>query len=314
MPSLECIRLHDKSTVTPPASAVLCLGNFDGVHVAHRALIERTLALRNASAPNAVCGVFCFREPSWCFLSKDSSEMLCTLEQKLDLFYQAGAEYAYIADFSEISHFSPLAFLEQVLLKECHTVGCVCGFNYRFGTKGQGSKSDIISFFGDKATVLDEVVMHSETVSSTRIRTLLKQGKIELANELLGRPFGFTAAVVHGKALGKRLGAPTVNQHIPNRLLVPKRGVYATRCIVDGTSYAAVSNVGIHPTVDKDAPVNCETYLFNFEGDLYGRALTISFLHFIRPEQRFTSAAQLAKQIQLDIQAARSFANREDII
>ena len=314
MPNIECIFLKDRSTVTPPASAVLCLGNFDGVHLAHQALIREAKALRDRIDKDAVCGVFCFREPSWLFLSNDPPKKLCSLSQKLEAFYKAGAEYAYLADFPSIAALSPADFLKNILKHTCHAVGAVCGYNYRFGAKGAGTPNDLYTFFGDHTVVEQAILKNGDVVSSSRIRAYLKNGEIAEANALMGRPFSLSATVLHGKSLGKKLGAPTANQVFSSDILVPKHGVYVTRCRVDGVCYRCVSNIGIRPTVDSNAAVNCETYLIGFQGDLYGRELTVEFLDFLRCETRFSSTESLAKQIQADIEAARNWQQTEDFL
>ena len=314
MSIVECISLNDMSTVTPPASAVLCLGNFDGMHLAHQELIKQAKALRDSRLQDAVCGVFCFRRPSWCFLSHDPPMQLCTLPQKLEAMRKAGAEYVYLADFPAISSLTPNEFLQRILCNSCHAVGAVCGFNYRFGVKGGGNAGDLLDFFGENTSVVGEIQANGQTVSSTRIRTLLKAGDAYRAALLLGRPYALTAPVVHGKALGKKLGAPTVNQFFPNELLIPRHGVYATQCTVDGITYRGVSNVGSHPTVDSNAAVNCETYLIGFCGDLYDRELTVEFLEYLRPEKKFSSPDELALQIQTDIEAAKAWKAPEVVL
>lgn len=314
MSIVECISLQDMSTVTPPASAVLCLGNFDGMHLAHQALIKRARALRDSRLQNAVCGVFCFRKPSWCFLSKNPPKQLCTLTQKLEAMRRAGAEYVYLADFPAISSLTPNEFLQTILCNTCHAVGAVCGFNYRFGVNGSGSSTDLLAFFGENASVVGEIQVNRQTVSSTRIRTLLNEGDVRHAALFLGRSYALMATIVHGKSLGKMLGAPTVNQFFPNELLIPRHGVYATQCTIDGKTYRGVSNVGSHPTVDENAAINCETYLIGFCGDLYDRELTVEFLEFLRPEQKFSSPRELALQIQSDIEAAKAWQASEVVL
>jgi riboflavin kinase/FMN adenylyltransferase len=135
----------------------------------------------------------------------------------------------------------------------------------------------------------------------------LEVGEVEEANALLTRPYGFEAEVVHGKALGKQWNTPTVNQYFPDGLLIPRHGVYVTENEVDGVCYRGVTNVGVHPTVDQDASVNCETHLLDFAGDLYGKKTKLSFLKFLRPEQKFESADALRAQIFADIEAVRNY-------
>ena len=159
---------------------------------------------------------------------------------------------------------------------------------------------------GAPVWVRDEIAVNGQTVSSTRIRGLLEAGEVDEANSLLTRPYGFEAKVVHGKALGKQWNTPTVNQYVPDGMLIPRHGVYVTENEVDGIRYRGVTNVGVHPTVDRNATVNCETYLLDFSGDLYGKTIKISFLKFLRPEKKFESANALKAQIYADIESARN--------
>ncbi len=303
---MDCISLSTLTLSPVPPAAVLCLGNFDGVHLAHKALVRECRALRDRTFPDAVCAVFCFREPSWSFLRSDPPALLCTLEDKLQLLAQAGAEYAFIADFPSICSLQPNEFI-SMLVSDAHMVGACCGFNYRFGKGGVGTPETLKTLFDAPISILGEISLDGNTVSSTRIRTFLEKGEVASATRLLGRPYSFSAPVVHGKALGKKLGSPTVNQYFPEKMLIPRRGVYVTECEVDGVSFRAVSNVGSRPTVEKNASVNCETYLLDFSGDLYDRSIKVSFLQFLRPEQRFDTSEALARQIHADINSAREY-------
>ncbi len=308
---MRCIRLSDLMVTDPPKASVLSLGNFDGVHLAHQSLIMRAKKHCDTDYPGAACSVFCFEEPSWRFLQKDPPLQLCSLEEKLRLFQASGAQYAFIADFLSLMQLSPEEFIDQILLEACHAVAVVCGFNYRFGKRGTGTPHMLQARLGGAASVLPEVKIEGETVSSSRIRALLKNGNPSMAARMLGHPYTFSAPVVHGKALGKKLGAPTINQFFPSHMLIPRNGVYVTSCTVNGKTYRGISNIGSRPTVEENAPVNCETYLFDFTGDLYDCTVTVSFLHFLRPERRFHSHEELTAQIQADIAEATAFVQKE---
>ena len=314
MSEIKCISLSDMRQVEIKESTILCLGNFDGVHRAHQALLKRTIELCHRSATDAKCGVFCFREPSWIFLSDHPSEFLCTVEQKLQYFRDAGIDYAFVADFPALKTLSPSAFIQTILKDKCRAIGVVCGFNYRFGIHGSGTPTDLSTEFGNNAVVEQEIRLDGEVISSTQIRSLLKAGHIRTANRMLGRAYSLTAKVVHGKSLGKKLGAPTINQSFPPDMLIPRCGVYVSQCLVAGKIYRGVSNIGRHPTIDQNATVNCETYLIDFQGDLYDIDLTIEFLHFLREEKRFASSDELAKQIQADVKAACEWKETEAVI
>lgn len=287
--------------------SVLCLGNFDGVHIAHRTLAQKTVRLRQEKYPNAVSGVFCFEEPSTDFLSHTPAKHLSTLPQKLRIFRELGLEYAFLAHFPSIQNASPQAFLQEVLQKACHCRAVVCGFNYRFGQYGAGTPELLLQQFGADAYVEPPLLQDGQAVSSTRIRCLLEQGEAEQAAALLGRPYSMTAEVVHGKSLGRKMGIPTINQELPEKMLVPLRGVYITSCRIDGKRYESITNIGNHPTVDSHAKVNMETFLLDFSGDLYAKQVELFFLKYLRTELRFANTDALTAQIKEDIQRAKAY-------
>ena len=305
---LECISLASGQTIPIPEANIICLGNFDGVHLGHRALLRRAKQLQ-ATDPkfhSASCAVFCFREHPSALLGRSTAQ-LCTLEQKLEAFAAEGMNCVIFADFFEIRDLSPDEFAQTVLVELCHCQAAVCGFNYRYGKGGLGTPDQLQSTLPARVEILEEITAFGDTVSSSRIRALLSQGEVQTAALLLNRPYSFTSSVLHGKQLGRRLGTPTINQTIPKGLQIPLRGVYITECKIGNKSYRGVSNIGVHPTVDADAPVNCETYLLDFSGDLYGQTVTVSLLAFLRPEQRFESLDALRTQILADVDRARNF-------
>jgi riboflavin kinase/FMN adenylyltransferase len=306
MPHIICISLQTMQPAPVPQSTVLCLGNFDGVHVAHRALMHQAKELRAHRFPDAACGVFCFDPPSSDYFT-DTPAHLCTREQRLERFREMGMEYAFLADFEELRRHSPEQYVTEVLCGQCHCVGAVCGFNHRFGYRGAGNPA-LLEDLLEAVEVQPEYTADGKTVSSSRIRALLLDGKAEEASALLCHPYTLRAKVLHGKQLGRTWGFPTVNQRFEDHALIPHHGVYVTECTLpDGRRVRGISNVGSHPTVDRDAEINCETHLLDFEGDLYGMEISTAFLHFIRPEQCFSSAAALKEQIARDTAVAKNY-------
>ena len=306
MPSVRYISLQTEQSSEISEANILCLGNFDGVHIAHRTLLREAKKLQAQKMPNARVGVFCFEKLSTNFLSKNPPKHLTTLKQKLKYFANEGMDFACIADFPSLQELSPEAFIRDVLINLCNCKAVVCGYNYRFGKGGVGTYQLLKeSFSPDCAIAVPAVYQDGETVSSTRIRELLKIGKIKEANALLTVPFSISAHVEHGKGLGRHLGAPTFNQIPPADMLIPARGVYLTRCTIDSKNYYGLTNIGTHPTVDIDASLNIETHLLDFDGDLYRQDVCIEFLDYIRPEVRFDSRDALKKQIQQDIEAVK---------
>ncbi len=304
--ALECVSLQTAKATKISEANVICLGNFDGVHAAHRALLRQAVSLRDTRFSIALCGVFCFREPSSDFLSSDPPRHLCTLDQKLERFANEGLDFAVLADFKPLQALSPRSFAQDVLKRDCACVAAVCGYNYRFGQYGSGTAQNLEAFLNAPVLVQDAVCDGGAPISSTRIRALLSQGNVKEAARLLTLPYAVTATVVHGKQLGRRIGAPTVNQCFPDKMQIPRHGVYLTQVHINGAVYKGITNVGVHPTVD-DTPVpNCETHLLDFNGDLYDQSMTVEFLDFIRPERQFDSVEALQQQIQADIATARA--------
>lgn len=302
---LDCISLKTGSAMPIPEKTVLCLGNFDGVHLGHKALMQSAIALRDDRFPDALCGVFCFRELSSDLLIPQFSEHLSTGEERNELFCRAGLDFVILADFADLRDLSPLEFATEILQDQCHCAAAVCGFNYRFGKRASGTAQTLRQLLNVPVLICPAVVIDGEPVSSTRIREAIREGKVAEAARLLGYPYTLCGSVKHGKELGRKLGFPTANQDFPPLSAIPRHGVYATDCFLEGERYRGVSNVGNHPTVDAPkTAVNCETYLIGYAGDLYGKHLKVEFLQFLRPEQAFATVEDLQAQIAKDAELA----------
>ena len=308
MPSVICLSLSTMQPVEFPDACVICLGNFDGVHLAHRALMRTATKLRAHRFIDAVCGVFCFDPPSSEFLSTGASIKLTTLDEKLSYFRDEGMEYVFLASFPALREMSPEQFATEILRDKCHATALVCGFNHRFGHRGAGDPALLRTLLQIPVEVQNEIRMDGETVSASRIRALLQEGDVETATRLLGRHYAITSTVEHGKELGRTWGFPTVNQRFPDGMLVPRHGVYVTDCTLpDGTRRRGVTNVGVRPTVESETAVNCETHLLDFDGSLYGERVTVRFLHFLRPEKKFDTPDALRQQIAHDLERAAAY-------
>lgn len=277
---------------------VLCLGNFDGVHLGHRQLIKEAVKFKN-DRPDVKCGAWLFEN-----LSSKSFSPIFSTEQKLEVFAKLGLDYALLADFDTLRSLSPVSFVNNVLRTECNCLHAICGENFRFGARASADASDLVSLMDGNATVVPLFKIDGETVSSTAVRELLKSGEIEKANVLLGDSFYICEPVLHGKALGRKLGFPTINQNPPQAFLL-KSGIYATRCFVGDKHYMGVTNVGLRPTVENSSAQNVETHIIDFSGDCYGKSVRIEFLSRIRDEIKFSSVDELKDQISKDIDAAK---------
>ena len=307
---MTVIDLKTMREVSSPSASVVCLGNFDGIHIGHAALIRETVEKRktlSSSQSPVACGACFFRKPPADFMPPRPLAQLTTLEQKLKLFFELGLEYAFVLDFPEVGTLSPERFVTDVLVGQIHCVHAVCGFNFRFGHRASGTAEKLTELMGGSASVVSPVKIQEKTVSSSAIRQMLSEGEIATASIFLGRPFCLESEVMHGKALGRTIGVPTVNQYFPGNLAVPKYGIYITKTEIDGIQYPSVTNVGIRPSVDDGDRANCETHILNFDNDIYGKLVKVYFLEHLRDEIAFESIDALQLQIQKDILATAEF-------
>lgn len=317
-PTVLCMDLRNRRprpSVEPPAPAVLCLGNFDGVHLAHAALLRagRKLAddlnAANPDSPPLLCGAFCFLSPSGDYFLKENTRPthLTTLEERLHLLQDLNVDLVWLCDFPEIQNLSPEDFL-NLLQSRCGCVGVACGYNHRFGKGALGSPDLLVKTFGaDRTAILPAFEIDGIPVSSSRIRACLHSGDMETAAKLLGRPYFLEARVEHGKSLGHTWGFPTANQSFPDDRHIPAHGVYAVLCHTHKGIFPGVANVGLRPTVEHPGRVNCETHIIGYSGDLYEQVLKIEFLKFLRPEQKFDSVEALTAAIRRDTKAAADY-------
>ena len=294
----------------PRGSCALALGTFDGVHIAHSRLLESAKELKAAKGCQSA-GAWCFSSPPSAILNNDLTPQLTSTEEKIALILDCGIDFVAVADFTDFKDMSAEDFVGHVLMDYLGCVCAVCGFNHRFGAGGRGDAGLLESLLGHGNLVsVSEVTCFGETVSSTAIREHISLGNIEIANAMLGRPFSLTAKVVEGKHLGRRLQFPTANMLFPKGAVIPHLGIYATVCRVGGKSYIGVSNVGVRPTVTDGSDshsVNCETYIVDFSGDIYGSEITVEFHKYLRREQKFDSLDSLKAQIERDKLAAIEF-------
>ena len=286
------------------ASCSVALGNFDGVHLAHKELILGAIQMKKSSKCD-LAGAWTFSKNPLEYFIENPPKAICTPEKKAEILLSMGMDFVVLADFPAFCNIPHNDFCEY-LKDEFGAVAVVCGYNYKFGKGGFGNSITLADVFGKENTlVIDKVDYDGAPISSTRIRGLIEGGNIELANVLLGRPFSLVAEVVGGKQLGRNIGFPTANQSFLEGSIIPKKGIYATKCIIAGETYIGVTNVGIRPTVESTKNINAETYILNFSGDIYGEKIEIEFIKYLREEQKFLSIDELKAQISLDASAAK---------
>jgi riboflavin kinase/FMN adenylyltransferase len=289
---------------------VIALGFFDGVHLGHGALLRRVAD--RAQELGAVPAAVTFDAHPEAVILGRSAPLLTTPEQRTELMRRLyGIQDVIVARFDDaLMHMPWRDFVTGFLFERCGGVHLVAGHDFHFGYKGEGTPErleELCAQLGAGCDILPPVVLDGITVSSTYIRTLVAQGEMERAADFLGHPFSLTDQVRHGKKLGSRLGFPTVNLRLPPDSVTPAFGVYATRAWVDGEGFAAVTNVGVRPTIDDGEAVTVEGFLLNFQGSLYGKTVRLDFFHHLRPERKFDSLDALRAQVMADADRVRGY-------
>ena len=290
---------------------VIALGFFDGVHLGHAALLRRTV--EEAARRGVTPAVFTFDRPPKEVLTGTPCPLINSPEDRKDLVQRLfGIREVLMVPFDHEMMTTPWDdFVTNILVGRYHAVHLVAGQDHHFGHKNQGSPELLMEKcreLGLGCDIIPKVEVGGITVSSTYIRRLVEMGQIERANRFLGHPHVLTGTVRHGRGLGSSRLFPTANPIIPPHVLVPSHGVYVTRATLeDGTSYAAVTNVGTRPTVNSGSDITVEACLLDFEGDLYGKTLRVEFFRHLRDEIRFDSLDALKAQIAADADTTRAY-------
>ena len=298
-----------RSVVAP---VVVALGNFDGVHLGHQAVVGRAVGEARARGLRAVAATF---DPHPRAILRPGSEpkLLTVLEVREELLLGCGVDEVQVMRFDlELSKKSPRDFVREVLVEELEAGVVVVGENFRFGYNAAGDVGDLEGHMreaGGEAYavptyVLGEAARPDDAINSTRIRALLYEGEAREAARLLGRPYSLRGVVVEGDRRGHALGFPTANVLPDAAALVPGRGVYAGHVRVGEVRYGACTNVGVAPTFERRES-RIEAYLLGYEGDLYGEVVDVTFEERLRPEKRFSGVDELKEQIARDVAEAR---------
>jgi riboflavin kinase/FMN adenylyltransferase len=311
------MRLLRSSASFPPAlrGAVAAIGNFDGVHLGHRALIravhaeaDRTDAQRT-TRPRAV--ITFEPHPRRFFVPSSPPFRLDALETKARIFDGLGINATLALPFdATLAAQSPQDFVDHILARDLGLGHVVVGYDFTFG-KARAGNTDMLRELAARHNIGVTVVSaqgdyergDGEAYSSSRVRRLLEAGDVAGANRMLGRPWEIVGTVEHGDKRGRELGYPTANVALTD-FQIPKFGIYAVRTVVDGDTHDGVASLGIRPTFDQ-TDVKLEVYLFDFSGDLYGRSMRVEFHAFLRPELKYEGPEPLKRQIAADVEAAR---------
>ena len=307
------LRLHRDLDRLPAAArgTVAAIGNFDGVHLGHRAVLAAAAEI--AARQGAALSVVTFEPHPRRFFKPDAPPFrLASLRRKFELLAQCGVAHVFALRFNAaLAAHAAEAFVDEILLAKLDLAGIVAGYDFAFG-RGRGGTSqtlaDALHAAGREALIVAPArTPGAEIYSSTAVRNALKAGDVSSAAALLGRPFSVDGRVRHGDKRGRTIGFPTANLAL-GACLPPAYGVYAVRVAgaVAGSLVGGVANLGVRPTVGGDAAPRLEVHLFDFDGDLYGRRLQVAFEAFLRPERKFADFAALKSQIAADANAARA--------
>ena len=299
---MQLYPIHTLSDLSdlPPQRRAVALGLFDGIHIGHRAVISKTLDC------GLVSSVFTFSDGARAM--PKGAPALLSPENKQTLLTQTGVQELINVDFDCVRALSPREFVTTVLKDALHTARVCCGENFRFGADGAGNAETLRALCAEQQIdleVVKTVDCDGVPISSTRIREAVAAGDLPLATRLLGHPFWLDEVVSKGQQLGRTLGFPTLNQYLPEDFVEPRFGVYLSAVEIDGRVHTGLTNIGRRPTVGSDAPL-AETWVPDYEGDLYGQTVRTIPVRFLRPEQAFPSVEALQAQLQKDAAAARA--------
>lgn len=294
---------------------VLTLGVFDGLHLGHQRIMQTVV--ESAKANKLVPTVITFDpHPRAVLHPENSPPLLQTLDQRLANFEVLGIKQAIVVRFDkDFAAQDAETFLHDIVHERLQAREVFLGKGFAFGKNRSGNitllreMSRQLGFFADEVA---EVRLRGQRISSSKIRQLLAEGKVNLARRMLGRPYGVEGQIIHGFERGRTIGFPTANLHPRNRV-IPRYGVYATANLIDGKWRRSITNVGVRPTFEDEKNPSIESYVFDFDGDLYGDVLRVRFLHRIRDERKFGGIDELKAQIEHDTHRALNYFSQSGV-
>ena len=281
--------------------SAVTLRKFDGIHKGHQKLMRMILEKRKQGLKSVV---FTFGQMPGTVLCGKGRTILTGAERRKHL-EGLGIDYMVECPFvPEIIQMEPEAFVEKILVGQLHAKYIAVGPDFRFGHNRRGSVKllkQLAPVFGYEVEVFEKECLEDKVISSTYVRYMLQNGEMETVEKLLGYPYYVSGTVVHGHAIGRKLGIPTLNLIPDDEKMLPPNGVYLTKTVFGQEEHLGITNVGVKPTISGEELKGIETHLFDYEGDLYGREVTVVFYAFERPERRFESLEDLKKQLREDV-------------
>lgn len=294
---LDAVQLHNTA---------VSIGKFDGIHAGHQ-LIFKELADRKKQGMTVV--VFTFDRSPKTIRTSEQVRYIFTEQEKYYYYEQMGVdiliEYTMSKEFLDLS---PREFVKKILVDKLDVRFFCAGTDFHFGKGRLGDVrmlTELGSEFGFEVEIIKKKQYHSGDLSSTRVRGMIAEGKMEEAKESMGHAYAVHGVIVHGKQLGRKVGMPTINLLPDESKLLPPNGVYAARVLLEGRVLYGITNVGCKPTVSNTHQMTIETYLFDFQEDVYGKEVWVELHSFIRPEKKFPSLEDVKKQVDLDIEVCK---------
>lgn len=295
--------------------AVIALGFFDGVHKGHAQLID--MAKKRAKEKNVEPAVLSFDVSPESIVAGHNVPLIGTVETREYIIrHYYNVDNVIIYHFDKTFMSTPWKEFINTLVSENNAVHLVIGHDFHCGYMGKGNPQKIEAYckeIGIGCDIIPKFTMEHITVSSTYIRSLLEEGNMERAEKFLGHPYIFSGTVTDGHKVGRKMGNPTINLKFDDKLLLPPKGVYATRAILsNGEVKTAITNIGVRPTFSNEEKLSVETYIFDYEGNLYGQFVVVEFYKYLRSEKRFDSSELLRKQIETDIIKTKEFFEKKN--
>lgn len=291
---LDELNIQDKTAIA--------IGKFDGIHLGHKKLLKYIL---DQKQDGLKATVFTFEPSPEEFFVGHPVKQLFTRNEKRRAFENMGIDILVEFPLNEKTAATPPEdFVKTILVEDLKADYIAAGTDVSFGDKGRGDQyllRNMSKELGFELCLIDKVMLDGEEVSSTRVRNQIADGEIPMAKRLLGSDYSIMGCVEHGKHLGHTIGIPTVNILPPAGKLLPPFGVYSSRVIIDGNEYKGMTNIGRKPTVSSDNQIGVETYIYDFDQDVYGKTIEVRLLEFKRPEMKFDSVEQLKAQMEKDI-------------
>ncbi|TAE30856.1 MAG: bifunctional riboflavin kinase/FAD synthetase [Cytophagales bacterium] len=301
---------HGIDTLTPLPRAVVTSGTFDGVHRGHQKILARLTEVARSNNGQSV--VLTYWPHPRTVVSNDSQNLrlLSTLDEKIALLSEAGVDHLVVIPFTRsFSQLTSEEFISSILIQKIGTQKLVIGYDHRFGRDREGGFDYIKAHQSEYGFEVEEIPrqdIEDVGVSSSKIRTALAEGNVQTANRFLGRSYNVTGTIVKGRQLGRTIGFPTANLQVDDPVkLIPANGVYAVDVQHRTKTLGGMTNIGFRPTVAGENQT-IETFIFNFDADIYGEHLTLQFREYIRPEQKFSGLPALVEQLKHDEERARA--------